>query len=429
MRAFRRWVAVFAVLLILVGGLGQQPAAGQDSQGAWIKTNTEILPWKGRESSEWYTYYPADTTDGLTTRKWTWKDAEGCAGSVNLTESWTPMPDILTPGSELRMTIGASFSAEQNCSERHVGSDITFAVNDAYVTEVIASGVSSLGSVSKTKEVVWAVPPGVEGREMTFTLGGTGKVKYTYVYTENPQVNQASSDANYPTVHVIRAGGPPLYSNSKGGSWSTLTDETQISAQDMIRTGKDTRIILTYPDGSVFRVKSNSLITFLPDGIQLQFGESWYNLRKVGKTFQVITPSTVCGVLGTTFSVSVDADGATTVRLAEGSLEVDTNGVITNLESGQMIQVSASGEQGLVETFDVEAHEADWEAEFTEETPDNPLLPNFPGVPEIPGMPEKEGQPDWLPVAGAVLVCLCCVGVIVIIVAVVLLMRRKKGQR
>ncbi len=149
----------------------------------------------------------------------------------------------------------------------------------------------------------------------------------------------------------------------------------------------------------------------------------------MGKTFQVITPTTVLGVLGTTFSVSVEEDGATTVRLAEGSLEVDTNGVITNLEAGQMIQVSASGEQGPVETFDVEAHEADWEAEFSEETPDNPLLPNLPGVPEIPGMPEMEGQPDWLPVAGAVLVCLCCVGVIVIIVAVVLLMRRKKGQR
>lgn len=436
MRAFRKWLAVFAVLLILAGGLGQQPAAAQDSQGVWIKTNTEILPWEGRESSEWYTYYPAETSNGRSTRKMTWKDAEGCGGSVDVFESWTPPPDTMIPGKELGVIISAGFQAQQNCSYRFVGGSVTFAVNDAYVTEVIGSGSSDLGSVENSKSVVWLIPSGTEGQVLTITLGSSGRARYTYVYTENPQVspeqsppNQVPSDVEYPTIHVIRAGEPPLYSNSKGSTWSTLTDSTQISTLDMIRTGKDTRILLTYPDGSVFKVKSDSLITFLPDGIQLQVGESWFNLRKQGKMFQVISGPTVCGVLGTTFSVSVDADGATTVRLTEGSLEVDTNGVITNLEAGQMIQVSALGEQGPVETFDVDSHEADWDAEFTDETPDNPLLPNLPGVPEIPGMPEMEGQPDWLPVAGALLVCLCCLGVVVIIVVVVLVMRRKKGQR
>jgi len=434
MRAFQKWLIVFTLMIVLVGGPGLKPVSGQDSQGAWIKTNTEILPWEGRESNEWYTYYPAETSDGLSTRKMTWKDAEGCGGSVDIFESWTPLPDTLVPGEELGVIISAGFNAQQNCSFRFTGGSVTFAVTDAYVTEVIASGSSDLGSVENSKSVAWTIPGGYEGQVLTFTLGSSGRARYTYVYTENPQVSteqsppaQALFDATFPTVHVIRAGEPPLYSSTKGDSFTTLTDETQISADDIIRTGKDTRILLTYPDGSVFKVKSNSLITFLPDGVvRLQVGESWFQLRKVGKRFQVITPITVCGVLGTTFSVSVEEDGATTVRLAEGRLEVDTGGVITILEAGQMIRVSASGEQGPVETFDTDAHEADWEAEFSAVAPENPLLPNLPGVPEIPGM---EGQPDWLPLAGVVLVCLCCLGVVGAVVVVVLVMRRKKGQR
>ena len=130
----------------------------------------------------------------------------------------------------------------------------------------------------------------------------------------------ASAEENT-TFQLLR--GRVSLSRNGGSTWLDLGPEPiNVSIQDMLRTEGETRGELHFPDGSLFRLKSNSVVTILADGLLIQVGESWLNLKKQGRTFQVITPTTVCGVLGTTFDVAVDKFGRTQVRVFEGLVSV-----------------------------------------------------------------------------------------------------------
>lgn len=159
-------------------------------------------------------------------------------------------------------------------------------------------------------------------------------------------VTFSADGATLPTTPLLLpVRGTIEISRDGGASWQPLTADTQLSLRDLIRTGPDSRAELRYPDGSMFRLKSDSMVTILSDGIQLQVGESWYNLRKQGKTFQVITPTTVCGVLGTEFSVTVAPDGATTVRVFEGQVQVEpeSGGPAVTVGPGEAITSTFAG--------------------------------------------------------------------------------------
>ena len=113
-------------------------------------------------------------------------------------------------------------------------------------------------------------------------------------------------------------------SSDGGSTWLTVQpgQSVEVTVQDMIRTSNDTRAKLTFPDGSVFLIKSNTTLVLVSGGIKLRVGEAWFNLRKQGKRFQVVTPTTVCGVLGTAGIVTTSPEGITVIKLVEGQLEV-----------------------------------------------------------------------------------------------------------
>jgi tetratricopeptide (TPR) repeat protein len=118
-----------------------------------------------------------------------------------------------------------------------------------------------------------------------------------------------------------------------------------VTIQDMIRSGDKTRANLVFPDGSLFRLKSNTVLTLVSGGVKLKVGELWFNLRKQGKRFRVVTPTTVCGVLGTSGIVTTTSDGVTIVKLVKGKLEVSNQagkGRII-LKSGQLTVVPPCG--------------------------------------------------------------------------------------
>lgn len=80
---------------------------------------------------------------------------------------------------------------------------------------------------------------------------------------------------------------------------------------DRIETGSDTRVDLVFPNGSVFRIKSNTVLIPEPEGVRLLTGGVWVRLQRQGWNFQVVTPSEILGVLGTEFYVHVDKAGNT----------------------------------------------------------------------------------------------------------------------
>ncbi len=205
------------------------------------------------------------------------------------------------------------------------------------------------------------------------------------------------------TFQLLR--GRAALSRTNGGTWLELGPEpVAVQIQDMLRTEGETRGELKFPDGSLFRVKSNSLLTLLPDGLQLQVGESWFNLRKQGRTFQVITPTTVCGVLGTTFDVTVDKYGRTQVRVFEGLVGVrardDQRRRQIVLQRGMQTSVRDRGYTGdQVQKFDPGALENELKKQWEGGT-GLKVGPERPGLPPIrPSLPGKirplgpDGQP------------------------------------
>lgn len=118
-------------------------------------------------------------------------------------------------------------------------------------------------------------------------------------------------------------------------------DPVEIVIGDRLISGPETRGNLSFPDGSVFRLKSNTTLELINEGVKLTVGEAMFQLQKQGRDFQVVTPSSVCGVLGTIFDVNVDGNGKSRVRVFEGIVDVrsrEDQKRQTLLRAGQMIE-------------------------------------------------------------------------------------------
>lgn len=140
-----------------------------------------------------------------------------------------------------------------------------------------------------------------------------------------------------------------------------LDKKTLVVVGNQIVTGPNTRVLMKFMDGSEFRIKSNTIVQVADGGLILRVGDTRFNLQKQGKEFNVVTPTAVVGVLGTTFVVHVDEDGGSTIQLVEGTLDTaDTNktGKVL-LQAGESISGSKQG-LGQKNKFDVAAIEKEW---------------------------------------------------------------------
>ncbi len=158
------------------------------------------------------------------------------------------------------------------------------------------------------------------------------------------------------------------------GNWLDLGPEPiVVRVQDRLRTESETRGEMKFPDGSIFRVKSNTILTLMDGGIQMQVGEAIFNLQKQGRNFQVVTPTAVCGVLGTSFDVNVDRFGKTQVRVFDGIVAVKTHGQERRqlvLQRGMMTAVQRQGSlEAQPQRFDPTAAEGQLKKDWGGVTP------------------------------------------------------------
>ena len=119
--------------------------------------------------------------------------------------------------------------------------------------------------------------------------------------------------------------GTAQFSRNNGETFEDIPADGPINLRegDVIKTGPNSRFIIKYPDGSILKIKSNSKVTMLFEGVQIVFGETWFNLKKQGKTFRLVIYQTVAGVLGTSFSASHSEEtNETKFDVMEGSVEV-----------------------------------------------------------------------------------------------------------
>lgn len=141
---------------------------------------------------------------------------------------------------------------------------------------------------------------------------------------------------------------------------------------DKIETGADGRIDLVMKDGHKLHLEPHSTLTFEEENVSyLDKGE--LAARKLAlkmiikKKFEVRTPTAICGVRGTEYSIQTSPEG-TTVKVHEGSVEVwdlkKTQSVV--VEAGFKVFAPVDGMPGTPEKDDAWKN-LDWDAPIAEE--------------------------------------------------------------
>ncbi|MCD4732880.1 FecR domain-containing protein [bacterium] len=121
----------------------------------------------------------------------------------------------------------------------------------------------------------------------------------------------------------------------RGGIAYTASLHTKLSNGDIVRTGDRSKVELTFSDGSIVRLSSNSELTVnraessglgTSTVLTCAGGRLWSNVipfKEGGDSSYVVkTPTSTAAVRGTIFRTNVGADTSTSVRVYDGQVEV-----------------------------------------------------------------------------------------------------------
>ena len=111
--------------------------------------------------------------------------------------------------------------------------------------------------------------------------------------------------------------------------WSPVETQKQVVKRELVAARKESRATIRITDDRVFRVKPDTEIRVIPSampgeplGLEMRKGAIHLLSREPGRGIRIITPTGEVITLGTEFHLEVGADGATTLRLFEGTAEL-----------------------------------------------------------------------------------------------------------
>jgi len=161
---------------------------------------------------------------------------------------------------------------------------------------------------------------------------------------------------------------------TNGGSLEYADIGMSVETGDSIITGYDGYAELEMEDGSVVKVNEDSIfrITSLQtdsgnkNNFQLVLGSAGYKFTKAMKDQEplITTPSTVCGLRGTEFTVLAGIDGSSLYVVDEGSVAVSSKGEEVQLQAEEGVKVKAGEAPG--EVFQVLRGKVDYSTFKTE---------------------------------------------------------------
>ncbi len=128
---------------------------------------------------------------------------------------------------------------------------------------------------------------------------------------------------------------------SRKTDWEKAKYNMAVASGDRIRTALNARAELQMPDGSVIRIRENTIFDVkeikTPErhnedkmSFTLWAGDLWAQFKKVvsdRQTREIESPSAVVAVRGTTLEINVDQNRATRVRVFEGRVNVKAKDV------------------------------------------------------------------------------------------------------
>lgn len=129
------------------------------------------------------------------------------------------------------------------------------------------------------------------------------------------------------SAKICRLRGDVQYMLKGSVKWINATANTRIGYGDKLKTLSDSKAELIYPDGTVFRVASSTMIQMQMKSINILKGSTWVKVIKRATKFSVVTPTATAGVRGTVFDVEYqDKIKKTTVSVYNGKVAVSGQG-------------------------------------------------------------------------------------------------------
>ncbi|MGD9641762.1 MAG: FecR domain-containing protein [Elusimicrobiales bacterium] len=154
------------------------------------------------------------------------------------------------------------------------------------------------------------------------------------------------------TAKLFTAKGNVEYLKAGTADWKAVKAPYMLEMGDQLRTGAKSKAEIYIRYGSKVRLGADTqflLSKVAPEAnaVDVLRGKMFAWVRKFkGRGFTVRTPSAVCAVRGTVFSVAVTGDGLSTWQLFNGSVAVyrpQRPDDVLNIGTGQVLQVTGEG--------------------------------------------------------------------------------------
>jgi NifU-like protein involved in Fe-S cluster formation len=129
------------------------------------------------------------------------------------------------------------------------------------------------------------------------------------------------------SAKICRLKGDVTYMRKGSVKWVEATPDLRLGYGDKLKTAPESKAELIYPDGTVFRVASSTMIQMQMKSINILRGSTWVKVIKRATRFSVVTPTATAGVRGTVFDVEYeDKTKKTTVSVYNGKVAVSGTG-------------------------------------------------------------------------------------------------------
>lgn len=171
-----------------------------------------------------------------------------------------------------------------------------------------------------------------------------GKLNTIKLYTEKA-VSVFKTDSHIKIASIFCSGSITLI--TKTGTVSGCDNQMTLKSGDIIKTGKESNVLLLLDDGSKVKVCQNTefQIPNTKSAIEIAEGKLSLWIKKYHKKFEVRTPSAVTSVRGTNFETNYSKDGGFETLLFDGEVEIEN--LVTKdkviLKAGQKINIDPKG--------------------------------------------------------------------------------------
>lgn len=143
-----------------------------------------------------------------------------------------------------------------------------------------------------------------------------------------------------------------------------------LSAEDWLKTGEESEVLLLLKDGSKLRISENSLFSVTSciensDASHsmvsyIRMGSVICNIKKIISkkgSFKLCTPTATCSIRGTVFETVVKSDGSSTIKVLEGVVDVSLVGLDFVIQVHENTQAKIEKGSKTIATSDIPLEE------------------------------------------------------------------------